>query len=84
MSTKSILLEYYSVIEGDYAPEEIANVKEILQNADDELSNLSSLDITLLLRLIDDSPENEELYNTLKLIQEIRSDKTRKNLFDED
>lgn len=63
-SLKSRLIGYYHDRESDYDEEEIANVIEILNEYDDNLTGLGGWDKTLLLRLVDD----EELYQEVDSI----------------
>lgn len=77
-SLKERLKEYYLEISHDYDEEEIQNVLEILDECNEDLSDIKNLEKTLLLRMIDD----ENLYD------EVRSISTpgisNRNPFDDD
>ena len=64
---KQKILEYYGTIIGDYDQEEIDNSLEILEEYNNELSNLTELDAKILIRLIDDEDLAEEINNCIKV-----------------
>ena len=64
---KQKILEYYDTIIGDYDQEEINNSLEILEEYDNELTNITELDAKLLIRLIDDEYLAEEINNCVKV-----------------
>jgi tRNA (Thr-GGU) A37 N-methylase len=75
-SLKQRLTNYYTQ-EADYNEEEIQNVLEILDEYDDELTNLKGYNKVLLLRLIDDHDLYEEVDSIGKDVNDMD------NLFDE-
>lgn len=64
---KQKILEYYDTIIGDYDQEEINNSLEILEEYNNELSNLTELDAKILIRLIDDEDLADEINNCVKV-----------------
>lgn len=57
------LLDYFNEIMFDYDEEEIRQVIEILDGLNDDLSDMSQLDKTLLQRMVDDSELYDEIEN---------------------
>jgi len=78
-SLKQRLTDYYHTIESDYDPEEISNVLDILNEYDDNLTNLGKWDKTLLLRLVDDS----DLYQEVDSLGGGSEPKNDSNLFED-
>ncbi len=64
---KQKILEYCNTIIGDYDQEEIDNFLEILEEYDNELTNLTELDAKILIRLIDDEDLVGEINNCIKV-----------------
>jgi len=60
---KNKILIYLDTIIGDYDKEEIDNIIEILENYNEELSNLTELDAKLLNRIIDDEKLSNKIEN---------------------
>lgn len=60
------LTEYIRERQGDFDKEEINNFLEVLDELNDDLTNMNKLDEILLLRLIDD----DELYGEVDALYE--------------
>lgn len=66
---KKALTEYYESIRYDFDEEEIEQVLQILSEYDDNLSGLSEIDKTILLRMVDPTTEEERgLYDSVDKI----------------
>lgn len=63
---KQRLIAAYNEQASDYDPEETENVLIILEEYDDNLSGLSSVDYTLLTRLLDDEDLLDELEDIME------------------
>lgn len=82
-SLKDRLISHYEDNRSDFGDEETDNVIEILNDYDDNLSNLKdSIDKTLLLRLINN---DEDLYDEVDIIgvKDEDSNFIDSNLFDD-
>ena len=60
-SLKERLISHFQEQESDFDPEETANVLEILNEYDDNLTGLGNTDKTLLLRMINDTDLYDEV-----------------------
>lgn len=63
MKLKQSIEQYYTEIQADYEPEEISSCLVILSEYDDYLRGLSTVDATILSRIVDD----EDILNEIEV-----------------
>ena len=74
---KQVLAEYYGERRAYVGEEEVDNVLKILSEHNDDLDGIGLLNLTLLMRLVDEN-DNEELYQAL---DELRPIESNENIF---
>jgi hypothetical protein len=70
---KQVLAEYYGERRADVGEEEVDNALKILSEHNDDLDGIGLLNLTLLMRLVDEN-DNEELYQALDELRPIDYD----------